>query len=102
MSLFSNPTLVGSDLHGVVLAQKQKDGSIHLIAYASRTLDFHERNYGISEMETLAFVYTVCYFRAYLLGHNTTVYTDYALSLLISLDSLANWLGGNPRSKIWI
>ena len=41
---------------GVAIAQKQKDGSIHPIAYASCTLDSRERNYGISELETLALV----------------------------------------------
>ena len=41
---------------GAVLAQKQKDGYINPIAHASRTRDSHERNYGISESETLALV----------------------------------------------
>ena len=63
---------------GAILAQKQVDGSVHPVAYASRTLDSHERNYGISEMETLALVWAVRYFRPYLLGHHTTVYTDHA------------------------
>ncbi|MCG8624860.1 MAG: hypothetical protein MJE68_23035, partial [Proteobacteria bacterium] len=63
---------------GAILAQKQVDGSTHPIAYASRTLDSHERNYGISELETLALVWAVRYFRPYLLGHHTTVYTDHA------------------------
>jgi hypothetical protein len=46
---------------GAVLAQEQ-DGQIHPIAYASRTLDPHEKNYGISELETLGLVWAVKYF----------------------------------------
>ena len=41
---------------GAVLSQTQADGSVHPIAYASRTVDKHERNYGISELETLGLV----------------------------------------------
>ena len=62
---------------GAILAQEQ-DGQIHPIAYASRTLDKHEKNYGITELETLALVWAVKYFRPYILGHKTTVFTDHA------------------------
>ena len=62
---------------GAVLAQEQ-DGQIHPIAYASRTLDPHEKNYGISELETLGLVWEAKYFRPYILGHLTTVCTDHA------------------------
>ena len=37
---------------GTILSQVQEDGAIHPIAYASHSLDKHERNYGISELET--------------------------------------------------
>ena len=47
----------------------QEDGTIHPIAYASRAVDKHERNYCISELETLGLVWAVRYFRLYLLGH---------------------------------
>ena len=43
---------------GAVLSQ-QTDGVIHPIAYASRSLDKHETNYGISELETLGLVWAV-------------------------------------------
>ena len=62
---------------GAIFSQCQ-DGQIHPIAYASRSLDKHERNYGISELETLGLVWAVRYFRPYILGHHTTVYTDHA------------------------
>ena len=35
---------------GAILSQKQEDGEIHPIAYASRSLDSHEKNYGIYEL----------------------------------------------------
>ena len=81
---------------GAVLAQKQDDDQLHPTAYASRSLDQHERNYGITELETLALVWAVRYFRPYLLGHRTVVYTDHAacLSLLNTArpsGKLARW-----------
>ena len=69
---------------GAVLSQKQDDNTYHPIAYASKSLQVHEKNYAISELETLAIVWAVKKFRAYLLGHPCTVLTDHAacLSLL--------------------
>ena len=61
---------------GAVLPQRQEDGKVHPIAYASRSLDFHEKKYGVTELETLGLVWVVRYFRPYLLGHRTTVFTD--------------------------
>ena len=68
---------------GAVLSQVQEDGMVHPIAYASRAVDKHERNYGISELETLGLVWSVCYFRSCLLGHPCVVYTDHAACLSI-------------------
>ena len=69
---------------GAILSQKQDDGKYHPVAYASRSLLPSERNYPISELETLAIVWAVKYFRTYLLGHPCVVLTDHAscLSLL--------------------
>ena len=61
---------------GAVLSQTQKDNQLHPIAYASRSLDHSERNYSITELDTLAVVWAARYFRPYLLGHHTIVYTD--------------------------
>ena len=63
----------------------------------SQSLDPHERNYGISELETLALVWAVRYFHPCILGHRTTVYTDHAActSLLNSAHpsgKLARWV----------
>ena len=69
---------------GAVLSQQQEDGKAHPIAYASRSLNVHEKKYGVTELETLGLVWAVRYFRPYLLGHKTTVFTDHSacLSLL--------------------
>ena len=63
---------------GAVLSQKQPDERFHPIAYASRSLQPHEKNYTISELETLGLVWAVKYFRPYILGHHCTVLTDHA------------------------
>ena len=39
---------------GAVLGQKQGDGHVHPIAYASRCFQPHEKSYAITELETLA------------------------------------------------
>ena len=78
---------------GAVLAQKQPDGTVHPIAYASRFLQPAERNYGISKLETLGLVWAVKHFRPYILGYPCTVYTDQAACL--SLPSFHN-----PSTKL--
>ena len=80
---------------GAILSQEQ-GGQVHPIAYASRTLDPHECNYRISELETLALVWAVRHFRPYILGHHTVVYTDHsACTSLLSnprpTGKLARW-----------
>ena len=81
---------------GAVLAQQQSDGKVHPIAYISRSLNPHERNYGVTELETLGLVWAVKVFRPYLLGHHCIVYTDHAactslLSARHPSPKLARW-----------
>ena len=78
--VFSDPVTFGL---GAVLAQKQKDGQVHPVAYASRTLNPQEKHYGITEMETLAVVWAAKHFRPYLLGHHCTVFTDHSACLAL-------------------
>ena len=63
---------------GAVLAQQQADGQVHPIAFASRSLTVPERNYAITELETLGLVWALKIFRAYLLGHRCIIFTDHA------------------------
>ena len=59
----------------------------------SRTLHKHERNYHITELETLAIVWAVKYYRSYLLGHHCLVLMDHAALFSTSNPSakLARW-----------
>ena len=63
---------------GAILSQVQDDGLAHPLAYASRSLSQSERNYAITELETLAVVWAVTHFRYYLYGNKVTVFTDHA------------------------
>ena len=63
---------------GAILSQLQDDSKLHPLAYASRSLSASEKNYTITELETLAVVWAITYFRYHLYGHKATVYTDHA------------------------
>ena len=51
--------------------------ALHPVAYASRALTPAEKNYAITELETLAVVWAITHFHVYLYGHDVTVYTDH-------------------------
>ena len=98
--LFDRDFLLETDASGVglgaVLSQCQDDGSIRPMAFASRTLQPHERRYGIFELEALGVVWAVRHFRHYLYGFPCTVYTDHeALKSLLNTPhpsgKLARW-----------
>ena len=81
---------------GAVLAQEQPDGSVRPVAYASRTLQPHERNYGVTELEALGVVWVIKHFRHYLYGNRCDVFTDHeALKTLLNTPhpsgKLARW-----------
>ena len=81
---------------GAVLAQVQDDGTVRPVAYASRTLQPHERNYSATEMEALGVVWAVRHFRHYIYGHHCDVFTDHeALKSLLNTPhpsgKLARW-----------
>ena len=78
---------------GAVLSQKDDKGHLHPVAYASRALHKHERNYHVTELETLGIVWAAKYFRAYLLGHHCLVLTDHS-----ACTSLLN--SSNPSAKL--
>ena len=78
---------------GAVLTQKHTDGSTRPIAYASRTLQPHEKNYGATELEALGVVWAVKHFRH---CHCCEVITDHeALKSLLNTPhpsgKLARW-----------
>ena len=63
---------------GAVLSQLQQDGFCHPVAYTSRSLAAAERNFGITELETLAIVWAMSHFCSYLYSQDITVYTDHS------------------------
>ena len=63
---------------GAILSQLQEDGKLHLLAYASHSLPKLEKNYPVTDLETLAVVWGVTHFRCYLYGHQVTIHTDHA------------------------
>ena len=96
------PFILETDASGVglgaVVSQQQGSGptSCRPTAYASRTLQKHKRNYGISELEALAVVWATKHFHAYLYGHQCKVFTDHsALKSLLNTPhpsgKLARW-----------
>ena len=62
---------------GAILSQKQTDGSIRPVAYASRTLKSVERRYSQTEKEALAVVWGCEKFHLYLYGATFTIITDH-------------------------
>ena len=75
---FTLETDASIDGFGAVLSQVGTDGLLHPVAYASRALSPQEKRYGITELETLAVVWAVSHFHAYLYGHNVHVLTDHS------------------------
>ena len=71
---------------GVVLAQLSDDGHDHPVAYFSRTLKTHERNYSVTERKCLAVLYGFEECRPYLYGSHFKVVADqYSLKCLNNL-----------------
>ena len=50
---------------GAVLSQYKSDGVLHPVAFPSRSLSPAERNYGATDLETLAVVWAIQHYRAY-------------------------------------
>ena len=81
---YSQPFILETDASlkglGAVLSQKGKDGEVHIIAYASRSLRPSERSmhdYSSAKIELMALKWSVCEkFKDYLLGSKFTVFTD--------------------------
>ena len=76
-----------------VFGQRQDDSHVHPIAYGSRSLQPHETNYAITELETLALVWAVKMFRPFILGHHCVVLMDHS-----ACTSLLN--AAHPSAKL--
>ncbi|RDY04484.1 Retrovirus-related Pol polyprotein, partial [Mucuna pruriens] len=70
---------------GAILGQRVGVGKpVHVIAYASRTMDPTQLNYITTEMELLAIVFVLDKFHSYLIGSKIVVFSDHvALRFLL-------------------
>ncbi|GJT21690.1 putative reverse transcriptase domain-containing protein [Tanacetum coccineum] len=76
----------------VVLMQREK-----VIAYASRQLKIHEKNYTTHDLELGAVVFTLKIWRHYLYGTRCTVFTDHK-----SLQHILDQKELNMRQRRWL
>ena len=77
---FEKEFILDTDASDVAIAavlSQVIEGREHVIAYASRTLNKHERQYCVTRKELLAVVNYVKYFRHYLYGKKFTLRTDH-------------------------
>ncbi|KAI3724789.1 hypothetical protein L1987_64555 [Smallanthus sonchifolius] len=77
---------------GCVLMQREK-----VIAYASRQLKIHERNYTTHDLELGAVVFALKIWRHYLYGTKCTIYTDHK-----SLQHIFEQKELNMRQRRWV
>ena len=87
--IYSNASLNGL---GCVLMQEGK-----VIAYASRQLKLHEKNYPMHDLELAAIVFALKIWRHYLYGEKCRIFTDHkSLKYLMSQKDL------NLRQRRWL
>ncbi|GJX50054.1 putative reverse transcriptase domain-containing protein [Tanacetum coccineum] len=77
---------------GVVLMQREK-----VIAYASRQLKVHEKNYTTHDLELRSLVFALKIWRHYLYGTRCTVFTDHK-----SLQHILDQKELNKRQRRWL
>jgi hypothetical protein len=81
---------------GAVRGQR-KEGKVHAIYYASKTLNDAQVNYATTEKEFLAIVFAFEKFRSYIVNSKVIVYTDHA-----AIKYLLSKKDAKPRLIRWI
>jgi hypothetical protein len=81
---------------GAVLVQR-KEGRVHAVYYASKTLNGAQLNYATTEKEFLAVVFAFEKFRSYIVNLKVIVYTDHA-----AIKHLLDKKDAKPRLICWI
>ena len=93
---------------GAVLSQKQEDGQFHPVAYGSRALSMHEKNYHSTKLEFLALKWAVTeHFKEYLLYQPFLVKTDNnPLTYIMSTPNLDatghHWVSTLAKYDFWL
>ena len=67
-----------SDLAIGAVFEQREGGKPYVVYYANKTLNEAQRNYTTPEKELLAVVYALDKFRAYLVGLDIIIFTDYS------------------------
>jgi hypothetical protein len=81
---------------GAVLGQR-KEGRVHTVYYARKTLSGAQLNYATTEKELLAVVFAFKKFRSYIMNSKVIVYTDHA-----AIEYLLAKKEAKPRLIRWI
>jgi hypothetical protein len=81
---------------GAVLGQR-KEGRVHVVYYASKTLNGAQLNYATMEKELLAVVFAFEKFRSYIVNSKVIVYTDHT-----TIKYLLAKKDAKPRLIRWI
>ncbi|WVZ99152.1 hypothetical protein U9M48_044491 [Paspalum notatum var. saurae] len=82
---------------GAVFGAERKDGRVHAIYYAGKTLNEAQVNYATTEKELLAVVFAFEKFRSYIVNSKVIVYTDH-----LAIKYLLTKKDAKPRLIRWI
>ena len=79
---FTKPFELHTDASGVALGsalmQRDDNNEPRPVAFGGRALLLNEKNYTVTELETLEVIDAIKYFSPYLLDKTFTLYTDHA------------------------
>jgi hypothetical protein len=81
---------------GAILGQR-KEGRVHAVYYASKTLNEAQLNYATTEKELLVVVFAFEKFRSYIVNSKVIIYTDHA-----AIKYLLAKKDAKPRLICWI
>jgi hypothetical protein len=74
----------------IAILGQRKEGRLHAVYYASKTLSKAQLNYGTTEKELLAVVFAFEKFISYIVNSKVIVYTDHAPSSISWLRRILN------------
>ena len=92
---------------GVVLSQKQVDGHYHLVAYGSKALTTHEKNYHSTKLEFLALKWAITeHFKEYLYQPFLVKTDNNPLTYIMTTPNLDapghQWVGALVKFNFWL